>query len=268
MGIASNATGSETSIYILVDPRPDRIECYVGQTGETLNERFRGHLTSKKGTPQKSAWLNDLKRNNLKPERHLLDTIDAASNKNVLAIELEWIAAFHRSKNHISVNSYENIYDSLNVSTTPLIPSYLTKPFVKYLVSVHTKISNRPSGKIEIPCEAFISWKSSEPFDIDEYQQMVFEYGDNRLALIERIFQEDTPEKKVAVKNLFDNGDLLHYLIYEESDDESNACAENLINMGCRRSDDFIGLLRENIDDEWCNKMLKKIGVVHNAALQ
>lgn len=261
MGIVSHSTSSGTSIYILVDPRPDRIECYVGQTSQTLNKRFNGHLTSNNGTLQKSAWLDDLTINNLKPELYLLEVIDTANDKNVDATELEWIAAFHRSKNHISVNSYENIYDSRNTHTTPLIPRYLTKPFVKYLVSEHTKTSNRPSGKIKIPYEVFISWRSSEPFDIDEYRRMVFEYYDNRLALIEKIFQEDTPEKKAAIKKLF-KGDILHYLIYEESNGEGNACAEKLINMGCWISTDAIDLLQANIDDEWCNEMLQKIGVV------
>jgi len=61
-------------IYILIDPRTDEIR-YVGKTEQSINARINGHMQD--NTPcHRVHWLNELKREGLKPRAAILVTID------------------------------------------------------------------------------------------------------------------------------------------------------------------------------------------------
>lgn len=89
-------------IYLLTDPRPDRIYCYVGQTNNI--ERFTTHLRRDKWrrTP-KRIWIDQLLDVGLAPEVHLLEIcneLDANSREH------HWIRVFEWSPAHILTNGY------------------------------------------------------------------------------------------------------------------------------------------------------------------
>lgn len=261
--MSSSTNYNSPKIYLLTDPRPDRIECYVGQTYQDLCDRLKGHLKDKtNATQQKKRWIEDLARNNMKPEIVLLETIRVTAgddrNEIVKASELKWMAAFHRSPCHMLVNSHQDIHLSKRVPNAPLVPLYLKKLFTKHLVGTFSQSLNTPDGWVDIPCEVFTYCRSGEVFDINIFRQMTDLWYNDKFSLAFLVFQENTPEKRAAVRDLFD-GDIWEPLDAEwpEFDDE----AEKLIDLGCPVNNRFVGFLRSNQGDAWCDRMRQKLGV-------
>lgn len=89
-------------IYLLMDPRPDRIYCYVGQTNNS--RRFKTHFRRDKWrqTP-KRIWIDQLLDLNLTPEVHLLEM---CSTLNADKREQHWMRVFEYSPAHILMNGY------------------------------------------------------------------------------------------------------------------------------------------------------------------
>lgn len=82
------------TIYGLVDPR-DNIIKYVGKT-INIESRYRQHLYSKD-----KDWLNDLKKNGLKPDLIKLDEIETEDRKEVQALETEYIIKYKDNVSNI-----------------------------------------------------------------------------------------------------------------------------------------------------------------------
>jgi len=89
-------------IYLLVDPRPDIIHCYVGQTHD--KDRFKVHFRRDKWrqTP-KRIWIDQLLDLGLIPEIHVLEICcKMVADKR----ERYWLRIFEYSPMHILVNGY------------------------------------------------------------------------------------------------------------------------------------------------------------------
>lgn len=83
-------------LYYLVDPSSKEIR-YVGVTKLRLQDRLKGHLykvnrKDRKGQSHKSAWIQSLINQDLKPEIHLLQSFTKESD--VFDAEKYWISYF------------------------------------------------------------------------------------------------------------------------------------------------------------------------------
>ena len=92
----------EKIIYLLTDPRPDRIYCYVGQTNNI--QRFKTHFRRDRWRPTpKRIWIDQLLNIGLTPVVHVLETCaETLANER----ETYWTRVFELSPFHILVNGY------------------------------------------------------------------------------------------------------------------------------------------------------------------
>lgn len=102
-----------------MDPRPDRIYCYVGQTNNT--ERFKTHFRRDKWrqTP-KRIWIDQLLDIGLIPEVHLLEMCSEFDADNR---ESYWMRVFEHSPVHILVNGYLERVSAGNARVHDLPPT-------------------------------------------------------------------------------------------------------------------------------------------------
>lgn len=88
-------------VYLLSDPRPDRLECYVGQT--ISPKRFKEHLKAPEWstTEGKAKWIAELKSLCLDFN---IDVIEICSKDQVDDRERFWIGRYEHSPHHILMN--------------------------------------------------------------------------------------------------------------------------------------------------------------------
>jgi len=79
-------------IYVLIDPRTGEIR-YVGWTNRTLERRLRHHIREKR-TFHRGRWVQQLRRENLKPLIRLVQTVPLVVWQDA---ERYWIR-FHREQ--------------------------------------------------------------------------------------------------------------------------------------------------------------------------
>lgn len=108
-------------IYLLTDPRPDKIYCYVGQTNSA--ERFRSHFRRSQWTSTpKAIWIHQLADIGLTPDVHLLDTCYESDADNR---ERYWIRSFEYSPLHILVNGYVERASARGAIIEDILPPHL-----------------------------------------------------------------------------------------------------------------------------------------------
>lgn len=101
-----------------MDPRPDQIYCYIGQTNSA--DRFKSHLRRDKWilTP-KRIWIDQLLDHGLTPEIHLLETcseLEANTRENY------WTRIFEYSPMHILVNGYLERFSADSAQVHHVLP--------------------------------------------------------------------------------------------------------------------------------------------------
>ena len=102
------------AIYVLHDPRPGRIECYIGQT--VTSTRFLEHIRDSlnrysTASALKLDWMRGILMDGFYPS---ISIIESCSKDCANMLELKWIGAYEKSPAHILVNS---LYDrALSVS--------------------------------------------------------------------------------------------------------------------------------------------------------
>lgn len=91
----------EAIAYLLSDPRPNRLECYVGQTISA--KRFKEHLKAPEWstTKSKSAWIAELTSLGLSFN---IDVIEICSKEEIDRRERFWIGRYEHSPHHILLN--------------------------------------------------------------------------------------------------------------------------------------------------------------------
>lgn len=118
-------------IYMISDPRPDEIRCYIGQT--ISKNRFSQHVSDARRSrihwPSYSeprlSWLSEILGLGLEPKIDVLQTVNA---EDANYIELLWIGLMEHSPFHILVNGLDT--RSTGSSLVPLevtIPGFNTK---------------------------------------------------------------------------------------------------------------------------------------------
>lgn len=79
-------------IYGLVDPRQPEVIRYVGQT-RNISNRLNGH-THQRGNGPKAKWMQQLRRDGVKPVAVLLEETDLAGANDA---ETKWILKYYGS---------------------------------------------------------------------------------------------------------------------------------------------------------------------------
>ena len=92
------------AIYVLLDPRPEELLCYVGQTDD--QQRFEDHLRDavdpySTASERKRRWLSSLVDRNLLPN---LEILEVCSAREADVRERCWIGRFEASPLHILTN--------------------------------------------------------------------------------------------------------------------------------------------------------------------
>ncbi len=121
-----NAAGKKI-VYLLWDPRPNDLRCYVGQTSRV--DRFRGHYgnvhkdRTYESSEAKALWMTDLRANSLQFNVSLLEACDSTS---IDEREKYWIGVYEESPYHILCNSTTGRAEACSVygpeSVGPLHP--------------------------------------------------------------------------------------------------------------------------------------------------
>ena len=93
----------EKAIYLLSDPRPDRLDCYVGQTNSArrFNEHMRSRTDDGQSAEAKALWINDLRTAGF---GFNVDILEVCKNEDADSRERHWIGCFEHSAFHIVVN--------------------------------------------------------------------------------------------------------------------------------------------------------------------
>lgn len=125
-------------IYMLSDPRPDKILCYIGQTNTA--KRFKQHIGQARQkliywpdfAKPRLMWLSDILAHDLQPTIHILQVVESI---NADYVELLWIGLLENSPLHILVNGL----DTRSTGAT-LIPLNLPIPTFNIKQGVIAKI--------------------------------------------------------------------------------------------------------------------------------
>lgn len=245
-----------TTIYALIDPRPDHLECYVGHT-ENITARFKYHIKNYcVVNTAKIPWISVLNANGLIPDVHVLEVVP---DKMKYEEEYKWISIIDRSERFISVNSNENRLDAMRYYRHDLTIPIPKKNFTKHKIRTVRVTDKGKNGNFDMDVNHYIVIPEGEDACkvTEEYmllEELVEWSIETKLEAAYRVKDQDTWAKYLIVRKYFNNDILSNLLNVDDCVPIEDII--NLIKAGCKPTIAFMELLVENQSDPEYRRLL------------